>query len=82
MTFPLVLLGTPLPVHILYTVCDALCSHSCTYNQTFDSALGGTSKMSSHFPLHRTPVVFSFSLASLQGLKHYLHNDTDGDTGK
>lgn len=47
--------------------------------QLFDSALGGTSKMLFHFPLHPPPALFSFSLA-LKG--EILPTDTDGETGK
>ncbi|XP_053278589.1 transforming growth factor, beta 1a isoform X2 [Pleuronectes platessa] len=60
---------------------DALCFHSHSYNQTYDSALGGTGEMSSRFPLHSTPALFSFTLASVQGVKLYLSSNTDGDTG-
>ena len=62
------------------TLCVSI--HTLTTQHIYDSALGGTGEMSSRFPLHSTPALFSFTLASVQGVKLYLSSYTDGDTGK
>lgn len=69
--------GTPIPLDILYVVVT-VCVSIHMLQTKYLTALGGTSKLSSHFPLHSTSVLFGFSSASLQGVKHYLSHNADG----
>lgn len=55
--------GTPVPLDILYVVVT-VCVSIHTLQTKYLTALGGTSKLSSHFPLHSTSVLFGFSTSA------------------